>query len=254
MNGLLTIWQQIFFAGHKIIQVESGSIINWSPRSGPLIQDYDPRIRIWKKYMSATLLGERHLFTVQHYRPGEVFSVPYIGLHQGTPETSTQWYVHEFGFSKDTRTALLPHDSDLSTTEVGRFTHERINIFWEGLSKYCIHKAHIYEEYHSVCPLLGIGTLPPPLSPASVPLPPESKGGGHTRLRVRGWGSPNSDDWRKAEYSAYSVSVHHSYSDGRICIGGEERPVALVLAIKSRSYLRNSFLKLRCAYEYVHST
>jgi hypothetical protein len=38
-----------------------------------------------------------------------------------------------------------------------------------------------------------------PLSPASVPLPPEPKGGGgHTRLRVGGWGSPNSDDWRKS--------------------------------------------------------
>ncbi len=29
---------------------------------------------------------------------------------------------------------------------------------------------------HSVCPLVGIGTLPIPLSPASVPLPPEPKG------------------------------------------------------------------------------
>jgi hypothetical protein len=37
----------------------------------------------------------------------------------------------------------------------------------------------------------------PPLSTASVPLPPEPKGG-HTRLRARGWGSPNSDDWRKS--------------------------------------------------------
>jgi hypothetical protein len=27
---------------------------------------------------------------------------------------------------------------------------------------------------------------------------PGTKGGGHTRLWVRGWGSPNSDDWRKA--------------------------------------------------------
>ena len=52
------------------------------------------------------------------------------------------------------------------------------------------HKVHIYKEYHSVCPLVGIGTLPPPLSPASVPLPPEPKGGGHT--------SPNSDDRRKS--------------------------------------------------------
>ncbi len=40
----------------------------------------------------------------------------------------------------------------------------------------------------SVCLLFGIGTLPPPLSPASVPLPPEP--GGFTRLRVRGWGEP----------------------------------------------------------------
>jgi hypothetical protein len=63
------------------------------------------------------------------------------------------------------------------------------------------HKVHIYKEYHRVCPLVGIGTLPPPLSPASVPLPLEPKGGGgHTRLRVRGCGSPNSDDWRKAGF------------------------------------------------------
>jgi hypothetical protein len=33
------------------------------------------------------------------------------------------------------------------------------------------HKVHIFKEYHSVCPLIGIGTLPPPLSPSSVPLP-----------------------------------------------------------------------------------
>jgi hypothetical protein len=31
-------------------------------------------------------------------------------------------------------------------------------------------------EYHSVCPLVGIGTLPPTLSPESVP--PGTKGGG----------------------------------------------------------------------------
>ncbi len=33
------------------------------------------------------------------------------------------------------------------------------------------HKVHIYTEYHILCPLVGIGTLLPPLSPASVPLP-----------------------------------------------------------------------------------
>ncbi len=43
-----------------------------------------------------------------------------------------------------------------------------------------------------------LGLSHPSLSPASVPLPPEPKGGGHPRLRVRGWGIPNSDDWRKS--------------------------------------------------------
>jgi hypothetical protein len=38
------------------------------------------------------------------------------------------------------------------------------------------HKVRIYKEYQSVCPLLGIGTLPIPLSAASLPLPPEPEG------------------------------------------------------------------------------
>ena len=63
-------------------------------------------------------------------------------------------------------------------------------------SKAINHKVRIYKECHCVCPLAGIGTLPTPLSPVSVPLPPEAEGG-HPRLRVRGWGSPDSDDLRK---------------------------------------------------------
>jgi hypothetical protein len=39
--------------------------------------------------------------------------------------------------------------------------------------------------------------LSQPLSPWRV-CPPARRGGGHTRLRVMGWGSPNSDDWRKS--------------------------------------------------------
>ncbi len=53
---------------------------------------------------------------------------------------------------------------------------------------YLDHKVHIYKEYQSVCPLVAIGTLPPPLSPASVTLPTEPKGGGHTRLAGEGLG------------------------------------------------------------------
>jgi hypothetical protein len=36
---------------------------------------------------------------------------------------------------------------------------------------------------------------PPPLSQASMSPPRNQRRGGHTRLRVRGWGSPNSDDY-----------------------------------------------------------
>ncbi len=55
---------------------------------------------------------------------------------------------------------------------------------------------HIYKEYHIVyVPSSELGLSHPPLSPASVPFPPGIKGGGgHTRLRARGLGSPNSDD------------------------------------------------------------
>jgi hypothetical protein len=64
-----------------------------------------------------------------------------------------------------------------------------------GLVEDLPHKVHIYSEYHCVCPLVGIGTLPSPLSPTSVPLPPKTGWGlGHTLLLVRGWGSPNSND------------------------------------------------------------
>jgi hypothetical protein len=53
---------------------------------------------------------------------------------------------------------------------------------------------YIYLEYHGLCPIVGIGILPPPLSPANVPLPPEPKGGWAHSPAGEGLGSPNSDD------------------------------------------------------------
>ncbi len=53
-------------------------------------------------------------------------------------------------------------------------------------------------------PLVGIGTLPTPFSPASVPLPPQKQGGGGTL--ACGWGvegSPNSDEGHTLWYSLY---------------------------------------------------
>ncbi len=38
----------------------------------------------------------------------------------------------------------------------------------------------------------------PSLAGEYAPRSPQNREGGHTRLRVRGWGSPNSDDWRKS--------------------------------------------------------
>jgi hypothetical protein len=60
------------------------------------------------------------------------------------------------------------------------FMHKYWLADWLKTEEPSTHKVHIYKEYHSKCPLVGIGTLPPPLSPASVPLPPETKGRGVT--------------------------------------------------------------------------
>ncbi len=63
-------------------------------------------------------------------------------------------------------------------------------------------------------------------SPASkCALPPTKRWGGHTRRRLKGWGSPNSDDWRKSlalcllcapdNVSSTSVRIHiHLYMHG----------------------------------------
>ncbi len=66
------------------------------------------------------------------------------------------------------------------------------------------HKVHITIEYHSLCPLVGTGTLPPPLSQASVPLPPEPKGEEAHSPAGEGLGCPNSDCCME-KHSAYSV-------------------------------------------------
>ncbi len=40
---------------------------------------------------------------------------------------------------------------------------------------------------------------PTPLAAGECSLPPpDQRVGGHTRLLLKGWGSPNSDDWRKS--------------------------------------------------------
>jgi hypothetical protein len=45
---------------------------------------------------------------------------------------------------------------------------------------------------------------------ASECAPPPRTGGGHIRLWVRGWGSPNSDDWKKS----LALSVLYAVGEG----------------------------------------
>jgi hypothetical protein len=47
-------------------------------------------------------------------------------------------------------------------------------------------------------PRLNWDSPTPSLASKCAPPPGTKGGGGHTRLLVRGWGSPNADDWRKA--------------------------------------------------------
>jgi hypothetical protein len=49
------------------------------------------------------------------------------------------------------------------------------------------HKVHIYKEYHSECPLVGIGTLPTPLASECAPPPRTGEEGLEGRLAC-GWG------------------------------------------------------------------
>jgi hypothetical protein len=62
---------------------------------------------------------------------------------------------------------------------------------------YAAQSTYIYRVPQCM-PLVGIGTLPPPFSPASVPLPPETGGRGHTSLRLGGWGE---SQFRRGAYT-----------------------------------------------------
>jgi hypothetical protein len=85
------------------------------------------------------------------------------------------------------------------------------------------HKVHIYLEYHSVCPFVRIGTPPPHLPLPSVP-PRNQWVGVHTRQRVRGWESPNSDDWRKKLSTLPTLCSAQTY---------QSAPVSCVVQFKS---------------------
>ncbi len=59
--------------------------------------------------------------------------------------------------------------------------------------------------------------LSQPLSRQRVFPSPQNRGEGHTRQGVRGWGSPNSEDWRKSLALCLLCDIlHHSLIVSRV--------------------------------------
>jgi hypothetical protein len=100
-------------------------------------------------------------------------------------ETTTRRNLPFFG----TVISNLKRKGSLRSLAVNNVQHARVSL---------IHKStYIYLEHHSVCPSSD-SPNPSPASECTLPPPDERVGGGgHTRRRLRGWGSLNSDNWRK---------------------------------------------------------
>ncbi len=115
--------------------------------------------------------------------------------------------------------SLLKDFGPVSYCTMTQWCLSAISPWFSLISVYSIqHKVRIYKEYHSVCPLVGSGTLPPLLSPASVPLPPRTGGRGTLAC---GWGVgavPIPTTGEKAWHSAYSVVRVTAQYDSYLCI------------------------------------
>ncbi len=127
--------------------------------------------------------------------------------------TLTWLYVHEFGFSTR-KLCLRPYRfSYLFFTTTVPPHHKKTILEWSKVGDsngnvplflFVVsfnHKVRITKENHSVCPLVGMGTLPTPLSPS-----PQNRGGGGTL--ACGWGVggvPIPTTVEKAQHTAYSV-------------------------------------------------
>jgi hypothetical protein len=66
-------------------------------------------------------------------------------------------------------------------------------IFSQGTSQ----STYIYRAPQYMSPRWNWDS-PTPLAASECALPAYQRVGGHTRLRLKGWGSPNSNDWRNA--------------------------------------------------------
>jgi hypothetical protein len=76
------------------------------------------------------------------------------------------------------------------------------------------------------------GSPNPSITSECSPPPRTGGGGGHTRLRVRDWGSPNSDDWRK------SLALFLLCGIGYLCTCDLYYPVRYVILLMRADALR----------------
>jgi hypothetical protein len=93
----------------------------------------------------------------------------------GTQVLSCLYWVQKYKVRVYLRTLVSTNTSKLAPDMCTVFNKS----FGAKKIFYSDHKLRIYKEYRSACPLVGIGTLPTPLPPASVPLPRNQRRGAH---------------------------------------------------------------------------
>ncbi len=142
----------------------------------------------WRPYSA-----EFYTLFVTRFRTYKLFTHPKTKIYEWRGPQTDNWLPKSKSFSRS-----------LLRWRV-RSTNKMVN-----MATVCLHhKAHIYIEYHRVCLLVGIGTLPPPLSPASMPLPPEPGGWAHSPA---GEGLGESQ-FRRLEKSLALCGLHIQYTN-----------------------------------------
>jgi hypothetical protein len=86
--------------------------------------------------------------------------------------------------------------------------HTRLRDRGVGGSQFGRGDRHCGTRLLGSAPKVNIYRVLSPLAMQRLALPPNLKGDGHTRLRARGWESPNSDDWRKSLALCLLCEVH----------------------------------------------
>ncbi len=136
------------------------------------------------------------------------------GQWRGSSKCLTEPFLTAAWVAKSSSSAGNFFESEeIAYTSIGHWANDSLVQSWDGcfnlvfFSTFCRFLVVLWlflgsvlrrHNAYSICDM-SLRRTPPPLLPqASVPLPPKPKGGKQNCLQVRGWGSPNSDDWRKA--------------------------------------------------------